>query len=84
MKTKEGFTIKKYVIGKEKKRNEETNNMERFKSTHVGDIIVTAKLNPTTCTTRRTRNHWRILDKIKESNVIPIKMNETGFNRVDV
>lgn len=82
VKTSEGFITEKYIIGKDKKVVEEKNKMERFKSTHTGEIVVTAKLNPIKCTTRRARNHWRILDKIKEANVMPIKMTETGFNTV--
>ncbi|KAK0161558.1 hypothetical protein PV327_010017 [Microctonus hyperodae] len=84
VKNKEGFIIEKYDIGKEKKIYEEKNKMGRFKSIHVGEIVVTAKLNPVKCTTRRTRNQWRILDKIKENNIMPIKMTEAGFNIIDV
>lgn len=57
---------------------------KRFKYNNKGEIIVTVKLNPSKCSTKKKRNRWLILDMLRERKVMPIKMREAGFNIIDL
>ncbi|XP_029679912.1 uncharacterized protein LOC115245644 isoform X1 [Formica exsecta] len=70
--------------GTEKKSLEQIEKVNRFASSHRGNIIITAKLNPRKCSTKGGRNFLRIIDKVMETKVRPIKVVKSGFNAVDL
>ncbi|XP_070152058.1 uncharacterized protein [Polyergus mexicanus] len=70
--------------GTEKKSLEQIEKVNRFASSHRGDIIIIAKLNPRKCSTKGGRNFLRIIDKVMETKVRPIKVVKSGFNAVDL
>ncbi|KAL6433516.1 hypothetical protein ACFW04_006546 [Cataglyphis niger] len=55
-----------------------------FTISHRGDMFITAKLNPNKCSTKGGRNFLRIIDKVLETKIKPIKIVKSDFNAVDL
>ncbi|XP_029679913.1 uncharacterized protein LOC115245644 isoform X2 [Formica exsecta] len=68
--------------GTEKKSLEQIEKVNRFASSHRGNIIITAKLNPRKCSTKGGRNFLRIIDKVMETKVRPIKVVFHAMNKI--